>query len=104
MPAAPERSCVGCRRKRAKGDLLRIVRTADRIRFDPQQRLPGRGAYLCPEPPCIEAATARDGQPVRRALRTASSDEVRTAIDQLLTATGGTAGAEPSEHRRSRNA
>jgi predicted RNA-binding protein YlxR (DUF448 family) len=26
---------------------------------DPRRRLPGRGAYVCAEPACIERATAR---------------------------------------------
>lgn len=51
----PMRSCVVCREKFIKRDLLRIVRTADgKIQLDPTGKLPGRGAYICRNPECLE--------------------------------------------------
>ena len=50
----PERTCVACRRVMPKQELNRIVRTAgNTVRFDPSGRLPGRGAYLCPD--CLQS-------------------------------------------------
>jgi predicted RNA-binding protein YlxR (DUF448 family) len=44
----PTRTCVVCRQRRQKGDLLRIVRTPEgRVVFDGTGRLNGRGAYVC---------------------------------------------------------
>lgn len=78
---APQRTCVGCRRLRAKGELLRIARTPAGVRFDPHQLLPGRGAYVCPDPDCIAAAARRGATNLRRALRGAGEIEVRVALD-----------------------
>lgn len=51
----PMRSCVVCREKFIKRDLLRIVRGTDgKIRLDPTGKLPGRGAYICRNPQCLE--------------------------------------------------
>jgi hypothetical protein len=55
------------------------------VRFDPTQRLPGRGAYLCPDPTCIALATRRDAGAVRRALRGAPAAEVGRALDAART-------------------
>ncbi len=78
--AAPVRTCVGCRRTRPKDRFVRIALTPDGVRFDPQRRLPGRGAYLCPKPTCLAAASRRDAAGLRRALRGASSVEVTAAL------------------------
>lgn len=44
----PARTCVVCRERRQKADLLRIVRTPEgRVVFDRTGRLNGRGAYVC---------------------------------------------------------
>lgn len=58
MPKArrvPERTCVACGRVRPKRELVRIVRTpTGEIRVDLTGKISGRGAYVCPEPPCAE--------------------------------------------------
>lgn len=77
----PQRTCVGCRQTRPKATLLRLAATPDGVRFDPEQRLPGRGAYVCPDPRCVAAAARRDGRSLQSALRTRRSDEVVTALD-----------------------
>jgi uncharacterized protein len=86
VPAAPRRTCVGCREQRDKRDLIRIARTPDGVRIDPEQRFPGRGAYVCPTPTCVAAAAHRGGQRVRQALRGAPDDEVRAAVEALTDA------------------
>jgi len=54
---APQRCCIGCRRVRPKGELLRIVRTPEgEIRADAGGKMPGRGAYLCPGEECLRLA------------------------------------------------
>lgn len=53
------RSCLGCRRPRPRRTLIRIVRgPAGEAVFDPEGRLPGRGAYVCPSPGCVSALTS----------------------------------------------
>lgn len=58
MPKKPVmRTCVICRKKREKRDLLRIVRSPEgNVSLDPNGKLPGRGAYLCCEKNCIDTA------------------------------------------------
>jgi len=46
---------------RAKRDLVRIVRTpGGEIRVDPTGKVSGRGAYVCPEGPCVDRALRED--------------------------------------------
>jgi predicted RNA-binding protein YlxR (DUF448 family) len=53
----PTRTCLGCRERRAKPALVRLVRRADGVVVaDPGAALPGRGAYVCPEAGCVERA------------------------------------------------
>ena len=57
--------CVGCRKRRPKGELLRLV-LADagrRVTIDLIGRLPGRGAYVCRDSAieCMALATRRRG-------------------------------------------
>lgn len=66
----PVRTCVGCRARTAKSDLLRLVAAGGDIVPDPQARLPGRGAYLHPSQDCFELAQRRKALP--RALRQAA--------------------------------
>ncbi|MCD7859539.1 MAG: YlxR family protein [Firmicutes bacterium] len=53
----PQRQCMGCRERKNKRDLLRVVRTVDgTVKLDFSGRLNGRGAYLCPNPECLKKA------------------------------------------------
>ncbi|GAA2286095.1 DNA-binding protein [Streptomyces ruber] len=65
--ARPERTCVGCRERAAKADLLRIVAVEEHCVPDPRGTLPGRGAYVHPAPVCLDQAVRRRAFP--RALR-----------------------------------
>ncbi|MFF6998071.1 YlxR family protein [Streptomyces sp. NPDC008313] len=65
--ACPERTCVGCRERAAKPDLLRIVAVGGECAPDPRGTLPGRGAYLHPALACLDLAVRRRALP--RALR-----------------------------------
>ncbi|MFQ5794522.1 MAG: DUF448 domain-containing protein [Candidatus Bipolaricaulia bacterium] len=50
----PERTCVGCRKTKEKAELIRLVCPEDRPIVDLEAKLPGRGAYVCPERSCVE--------------------------------------------------
>ncbi|MEP6477221.1 MAG: YlxR family protein [Actinomycetota bacterium] len=87
MPAGPERSCVGCRRRAPKALLLRIVRTSQNsLLVDPSGSAPGRGAYVHPDPGCVEAAFAREGlaRALRAGARRDGADRLRDVIEQEL--------------------
>lgn len=50
----PERSCIVCRNKFDKRDLLRIVKNKDgEIFYDQTGKANGRGAYVCRNEKCI---------------------------------------------------
>ncbi len=87
-PAQPVRTCVGCRQRAAKADLLRVVldeRGAGReVVPDPGGRLPGRGAHLHPTVDCLHQALKR--RAFTRALRAeagCSSARVEEHVQQL---------------------
>ena len=66
------RTCIGCRDRFAKSDLLRIVAVRGetgeaRLLPDPRGRLPGRGAHLHPTLDCLALAERR--RAIGRALR-----------------------------------
>ncbi|MFI2206900.1 YlxR family protein [Streptomyces sp. NPDC020192] len=63
----PERTCVGCRERAARTELLRIVAIKDECVPDPRGTLPGRGAYVHPVLVCLDQAVRRRAFP--RALR-----------------------------------
>ncbi|WP_108491049.1 YlxR family protein [Promicromonospora sp. AC04] len=72
----PVRTCVGCRGRDQRSALLRLVLGSSvdddvaqprRIIVDVRACLPGRGAWVHPEPQCLELAERRRAVP--RALR-----------------------------------
>jgi predicted RNA-binding protein YlxR (DUF448 family) len=67
MAREPVRTCVGCRSRAPKAELVRIARTPEGVRADPEAVAPGRGAYVHPSVDCVEAALARGA--IARALR-----------------------------------
>ena len=53
----PMRQCLGCREMKPKRELLRVVRSPEgEVAFDARGKLPGRGAYVCPNPDCFKKA------------------------------------------------
>lgn len=79
--AAPVRTCIGCRRKAGKADLLRVVGSGTHVVPDPAAVCPGRGAYLHRSVDCLNLAERK--RAFQRALRTAVAldlTEVRAAI------------------------
>lgn len=53
----PLRQCVGCRTRKEKPQLIRVVRSPEgEVSLDDRGKKPGRGAYLCPDPACLKRA------------------------------------------------
>ncbi|MEO5664847.1 MAG: YlxR family protein [Nocardioides sp.] len=68
----PVRTCVGCRTRTTKSELLRVVAGSDAqgqpaVCPDPRGTAPGRGAHLHPTPECYDLAVRR--RAFSRALR-----------------------------------
>ena len=53
----PQRQCMGCRERKPKKELIRVVRGTDgTVSLDFGGKAPGRGAYICPDPQCLQKA------------------------------------------------
>lgn len=58
----PLRMCVGCRERKNKKELTRIVRTPEgNVILDPTGKKAGRGAYICPNSVCLEKVVKSKG-------------------------------------------
>jgi uncharacterized protein len=67
LGSGPVRTCIGCRRKCRKADLLRVVGSGTHVVPDPAGVLPGRGAYLHRDIACVDVAERK--RAFSRALR-----------------------------------
>ena len=46
----PQRQCMGCRERKAKRELIRVVRSPEgNVNLDFGGKMNGRGAYICPD-------------------------------------------------------
>ena len=91
----PQRSCVVCRTKRDKKDLLRVVLTPEGdIKFDPTGRAAGRGSYLCRNEECIKAELKKSGKLAKGLRHSVSADELSALAQDILKQA---AKAEPSK-------
>ena len=53
----PQRQCMGCRERKAKRELIRVVRTPEgEVNLDFGGKMNGRGAYICPQSECLKKA------------------------------------------------
>lgn len=55
----------------------------DGVRLDVRGRLPGRGAYVCPNPTCVAAAKSRGARVVRQALHAGDEYEVVSVLSRI---------------------
>ena len=77
----PMRQCVGCREMKPKKELIRVVRSPEgAVSLDFKGKLPGRGAYVCPDAECLKRAKRS------KALERAFSAPLPEAVWQALEA------------------
>ena len=87
----PQRTCVVCRSTTAKRTLHRIVRSpAGTVAYDPTGKAPGRGAYLCGQPACLDLAVRR--RSVQRALKVTDAAAAAAVEDLRNRMWSGSAG------------
>ena len=71
----PQRQSMGCRERKAKKEMIRVVRMTDgNVRLDFSGKLNGRGAYICPDPECLKKA--QKARSLERSLEVPIPDEV----------------------------
>ena len=64
----PQRTCIGCRTVQSKREMVRLVRTPEgELVIDETGKQNGRGAYLCRQPSCWDAALK--GQQLGKSLK-----------------------------------
>jgi len=53
----PMRQCMGCRERRPKKEMIRVVRSPEgEVSLDFHGKKNGRGAYVCPNMECLKKA------------------------------------------------
>ena len=79
----PQRSCVVCRTQGTKRELLRIVRTPEGdVIYDPTQKAPGRGAYVCRAKGCVDEALSSGA--LSRSLKVAVSEDILRVVADVI--------------------
>ena len=77
----PQRTCVACRKVKAKQELIRLVRVSDgSVEVDTSGKKAGRGAYLCRSQGCWEVGL-KDSQ-LERVLRTTLTRDNREQLSR----------------------
>ncbi|MCD7756047.1 MAG: YlxR family protein [Firmicutes bacterium] len=75
----PQRQCMGCRERKPKREMIRVVRQPDgTVSLDFSGKLSGRGAYVCPDLECLRKA--RKSRALERCLE---ADIPQTVYDRL---------------------
>jgi predicted RNA-binding protein YlxR (DUF448 family) len=74
----PERTCVSCRRKAGKRELVRLVCSGGAVEADLRGKMPGRGIYLCLSSECWENGLKNNR--IEYGLRTKLSTENRLLL------------------------
>lgn len=83
----PTRTCIGCSESSDKRAFVRVVRTPEgHVEIDATGKANGRGAYLCAQPDCFEAARKRRrlDSALRTSLKDDDYDRLRRDFDELL--------------------
>jgi predicted RNA-binding protein YlxR (DUF448 family) len=55
----PVRTCVGCRQRANRPELIRVVAQNNQLVIDHSKSLSGRGAWIHPSSDCLEQALVR---------------------------------------------
>jgi len=84
----PMRMCLGCQQMKPKRELIRVVRTPQgEVVLDPTGKKSGRGAYVCPDPGCLEKAVK--GKRLEKALERPVEPELLVSLREKLTPATG---------------
>ena len=80
---SPERTCMACRNKSEKGDLIRIVKEKKgQISIDNTYKINGRGMYICKNKECIQKAIKT--RAVSRAFRQEVPNSIYEKLEEML--------------------
>ena len=83
----PQRQCMGCRERKAKRELIRVVRGTDgNVSLDFGGKAPGRGAYICPNADCLKKALR--SKALDRSLEVTIPQEVIDRLEKEMARSG----------------
>ena len=81
----PQRQCMGCRERKPKREMIRIVPGTDGVvRLDFGGKMNGRGAYICPNPECLKKV--QKPKALDRSLEVPIPDEVYERLHKEMEA------------------
>ena len=84
----PQRQCMGCRERKNKRDMIRVVRKTDgEVSLDFSGKLNGRGAYLCHDIQCLRKAAK--SKALERSLEVPIPEEVYGRLETEMEANNG---------------
>lgn len=84
----PMRKCSGCGEMKPKKELVRVVKSPQgEISLDLTGKKSGRGAYICPNLQCLQAA--RKAKRLERAFECAIPAEVYDAMEGEIRSSAG---------------
>ena len=84
----PQRQCMGCRERKPKRDMIRIVRNTDgQVCLDFSGKMNGRGAYICPAPECLKKV--RKSKALDRSLEVPIPEQVYDRLEKEMEAGRG---------------
>ena len=84
----PQRKCMGCRERKNKKDMIRVVRQTDgNVSLDFSGKLNGRGAYICPDMEFLKRA--RKARILERSLEVEIPEAVYDRLEKEMEAAHG---------------
>ena len=79
----PQRQCMGCRERKAKRELIRVVRSPEgEVSLDFGGKKHGRGAYICHDPQCLKKAIK--SKALERAFSTQIPPEIYDKLNEQM--------------------
>ena len=87
----PQRQCMGCRERKEKRQLIRVVRSPEgEVSLDFSGKKNGRGAYICPDSECLKKAIR--SKALDRSLEVTIPEEVYARLSKEMEAGNGNEG------------
>ena len=84
----PQRQCMGCRERKAKREMIRVVRGTDgNVSLDFGGKMNGRGAYICPNPECLKKA--QRAKALERSLEVTIPEDVYDRLNREMEGSHG---------------
>ena len=84
----PQRQCMGCRERKPKREMIRVVRGTDgTVSLDFGGKMNGRGAYICPDMECLKKAIR--SKSLDRSLEVTIPEEVYDRLQKEMEAKDG---------------